>query len=129
MVVGWLARIVIVVSIVAILGYDGIQVTMAKVDVKSDASNAAKAGRDAYASSHNVKDALAAARANAQTARPGDIIPASTFTVSQNGSVTLVLNEPIKTIVAHHLPAPSLRTATATVTAVPDPGTEINPSS
>jgi hypothetical protein len=128
-VIGWLARIVIVLTVVAVLGYDGIQVTMAKVNSQSTANSAAAAGRDNFTRTRDVHQALAAARANADSSHPGDVIPAATFKIAKDGSVTLQLSEPIKTIVLHRFPSDFLRTSTATGIAEPDPGTEINPRS
>lgn len=118
-VMGWLSRLVIILAVVATIGYDGVQVGLAKVSIQDQASDAASAARDAWQTRHNVQYAYQAALTSAKGENAADVIPANEFTVTSTGVVTLTVTRPIHTLFAHYLPAATLRTASATSTAAP----------
>ena len=71
MVVGWLAKIVVVLAVVAVIGYDTVTTIQGQVTVRDQAGSAAEAGYDSYAASHNVQTAYQAALAARQVGQPG----------------------------------------------------------
>lgn len=121
MVVGWLAKIVVVVALVSVVGYDTVTAIQGQVTARDQAGTAAEAGRDSYAANHDVQSAYQAALAAAKSANPADKIAPANFVVAHDGTVTLTLTRPIHTLVAHYLPIPSVKTATADGTAAPTP--------
>lgn len=121
MVVGWLAKIVVVLAIISVIGYDTVTAIQDQVTARDQAGTAADAGRDSYQASHNVQTAYQAALTAAKAANPADTITPANFVVAHDGTVTLTLTRPIHTLVAHYLPFPSVKTATATGTSTPNP--------
>jgi hypothetical protein len=112
-VLGWLTRVVVVLAIVAVLGFDGVEVGLSTVQLQDQANEAATAGRDAYAQHHDVAEAL---RAAADTAKQDDIqnvVVKGSFVVERDGSVSITLTRPIHTVVAHYLPVTAFKTATS----------------
>jgi hypothetical protein len=121
MVVGWLTRVIVVIAVVAIIGFDAIIVVQSQITVRDQASSAATAGLTSYSHDHNVETAYHAALADAQSANPADTIKPSDFRISTTGVVTVVVSRPVHTLLAHYLPMTSAKTATATGTAAPSP--------
>ena len=119
MVVGWLARIALILGIIAVIGYDGITTIQAQITIKDQASSAATAGYSSYASSHDVQTAYQAALADAHASNPANTIAPAQFTVSNKGIVTLTIHRPVHTLIAHYLPIDAAKSASAT--AVGDP--------
>jgi hypothetical protein len=112
-VLGWLTRVVVVLAIVALLGFDGVQVGLSTVQLQDQANDAATAGRDAYASHKDVAEALLAAQATAAEENTQNVVVKGSFVVARDGSVSIELTRPIHTVVAHHLPVAGFKTATA----------------
>jgi hypothetical protein len=116
---GWLAKLVIGLGVVALLGFDAVTVGLATVSVQDQAGTAAAAARDEYAMHHDPQRAYQAALATAKAANPADVIKPLDFTVTTTGVVKLTLQRPIHTVVAHYLPDDKFKVATAGGTAVP----------
>jgi hypothetical protein len=119
MVVGWLVRIVIILAVLAVIGYDAITTIQAQITVRDQASSAAVAGYDNYAWSHNVEAAYQAALAAAHSSNTADVIVPSDFVISSDGSVTLKMSRPVHTVFAHYLPIASAKLASASGAAHP----------
>jgi hypothetical protein len=119
MVTGWLVRIVVILAVLAVIGYDAITTFQAQITVRDQASSAAVAGYDNYAWSHNVEAAYQAALADAHSSNPADVIIPADFVVASDGSVTLRLSRPVHTVVARYLPIASAKLATASGVAHP----------
>lgn len=117
MVVGWLARIAVVLAIIAVIGFDVVTTFQGQVTARDQAGTAATAGYESYAANHNVQTAYQAALAAAKAADPADTIKPADFVVTQAGVVTLKLSRPVHTIVARYLPIPAAKMATANGTA------------
>jgi hypothetical protein len=99
-IVGWLAKLAIVLTVVGVLGFDMVSVAVTKVGAADDASNAARAGAVAYADSRgNVTTAYAAALAYAEqhdaTIDPHD------FVVQPDGTVTVKVVKTATTMVLY----------------------------
>lgn len=101
---GWLTKVVLLIAVVGVTGVDSISVFSARLSVQDDAATAAVAGRDSYANNHNVVTAYAAAVDAATQVHPGVVVPAQTFVVGANGTVTVTATRMPSTLVAHYLP-------------------------
>jgi hypothetical protein len=112
-VLGWLTKVVVVLAVVALLGFDGVQVGLSTVQLQDQANDAATAARDTYAQHHDVAAALRAAQDSARTENSEDVVVPGGFVVARDGSVTVQLTRPIHTVVAHYLPVDAFRTATS----------------
>jgi hypothetical protein len=120
-VLGWLTRLVVALGVVAVLGFDAVQVGLANVQLQDQANEAATAARDAYGQHHDVTAALAAAQTSAHDANPDDVIVKGSLSVGRDGSVSLQLTRPIHTVVAHYLPVESFKTVTSGGSAAANP--------
>jgi hypothetical protein len=120
LVLAWLAKIVLVLGILAVIGIDTVTSVQGQVTAKDQAGTAATAGYDNYATTHNVQDAYQAALAAAKASNPADTITPQDFVVSPTGVVTLTLTRPIHTLLAHYLPIQSAKVATGTGTGTAD---------
>jgi hypothetical protein len=118
-VVAWLGRLVVILAIVAAIGYDGVQVGLAKVSIQDQASTAAQAGRDSWQTRHSVENAYTAAVLSAHSGNTANVISPKNFVVSPTGVVTLTMTRPIHTLFAHYLPTDVTRIAQATASASP----------
>jgi hypothetical protein len=121
MVVGWLSRIVLVLAVIAVIGYDAIVSIQSNVTASDQATTAAQAAVTNYTTTKNVQAAYQAALESAKESNPANTIAPSAFTVSTGGIVNLTVTRPIRTLVAHYLPISSAKTAVATGTASPSP--------
>jgi hypothetical protein len=101
---GWLTKVVLLIAVVGVAGVDSVSLLSTRLSVQDDAANAAIAGRDSYASSHNVATAYDAARNAATRLHPDVLVPAQTFVVMRDGSVTATAIRTPSTLVAHYLP-------------------------
>lgn len=99
-VLGWLTKLVVILSVVGILGFDLIAIGQAHIQASDRAGTAARAAAEAYSSSKNVQTAYDAAFA---TLTDGDTIPPTTFVVAQDGSVDLRLNHSAVTLFVHRI--------------------------
>ena len=120
-VMGWLTRLVVGLALVALIGLDAVTVGTATVSLQDQANNAAVAARDRYAEHHDLQAALLAAQADARAANDADVVVPNSLVVARDGSVTLRLQRPIHTVVAHFLPIDQVKTATSDGKAVAAP--------
>lgn len=120
-VLGWLTRLVVALAVVALLGFDAVQVGLANVQLQDQANDAATAARDAYAQHHDVTEALAAAQTSAHEANADDLVVKNSLSVQPDGAVSLQLTRPIHTAVAHYLPVDGFKTVSAGGSAAANP--------
>lgn len=97
-IVGWLTKVTLVLTIVGVLGFDLISVATTKMSAADDATNAARIGADAWVDSRgDVQEAYSAALRYAEkkgaTIEPGD------FEVEADGTVHVRLVKTATTIV------------------------------
>lgn len=111
-VMGWLTRLAVALAVVAVLGFDAVQVGLANVQLQDQANDAAAAARDAYAGHHDINDALIAATSSARGENADDVLVPGSLVVAHDGSVTLTLTRPIHTVVAHYLPVDAFKVVT-----------------
>lgn len=101
-VLGWLTRLLVVISVVGVTLIDGVSVVKAHYGAQGDATSAATAASAAYATRHNKADAYAAAL---QVAASNDeTLDKRKFHVDASGGVTLTLIRTADTVVLDQLP-------------------------
>ena len=115
-VLGWLTRIIIGLTLLGVFAFDALSVGSASLTVSDAANGAAIAGRDAYNNSPINKVAAFNAAQKFATEH-GAILDASHFSISQDGRVTVTVTKVAHTVVLEHIPPLStwtVRSATAT---------------
>jgi hypothetical protein len=112
-VLGWLTKVVVALAVVALLGFDGVQVGLSSVQLQDQANGAATAGRDDYAQHHDVARALRAAQDVAKEDNTLNVVVNGSLVVERDGAVSVTLTRPIHTVVAHYLPVEAFKTATS----------------
>lgn len=94
-VLGWLTRLVLVIGLLGLVGFDGIALVKTNFTAADHAGTAATAGADVYHQTKNVQAAYNAAKA----AVPGDTIDAKAFLVdTTTGKVHLTVTEEAVTL-------------------------------
>lgn len=99
-VVGWLAKIAVVIAVLGVVAFDGISLAQARFQASDRANTAASAAADDYHTNHDLQKAYNAAFA---TVVDGDTIETATFRVATDGSVTLRLHHHATTLVVQHI--------------------------
>jgi len=95
-VLGWFTKLVLVLGVLGLLGFDGISLLRTDFSAADQASTTASAAADAYKSSHDVQ--LSYNAALAAVAGNGDTIETTTFAVAPTGAVSLVLHRTAATL-------------------------------
>ncbi|MCU1590827.1 MAG: hypothetical protein JWP11_2083 [Frankiales bacterium] len=95
-VLGWLTKLVVVLGVLGLVAFDGISLAQARFEAADRATTAAAAAADDYKTSHDVQKAYNAAFA---TIGANDSIETKTFSVAQDGTVTLRLHHVATTLV------------------------------
>lgn len=103
-VLGWLTRVVVVLGLLGVVGFDVISVAATQFTISDSASSAAIAARDDWAAHHDVQSAYDKAVATAGEDNTHNRIPAASFKVLPSGQVTLEVDRDAGTIVFAHLP-------------------------
>lgn len=113
MVLGWLARIAIVVAIVGVIGFDAIAIAQVHVRADDAAGQAADQAATTWQATHDFAKAVRVA----QTAAAQDdmTVAAKDVKVQPDGSVTVTVHGHVDTTVARYVPgAKNLTNATST---------------
>lgn len=85
-IVGWLTKVALVLTLVGVMGFDLISVATTKIGATDDATNAARIGSEAWVDSRgDVQEAYAAALAYAE--KKGASIDPADFSVEPDGTV------------------------------------------
>ena len=100
-VVGWLARLVILFAVIGFLAFDGFTLMVANFGASDDAGVAASAAADSYHAQPDIQSAYNAA-AKAISGK-GDTIETKTFQIDQNGKVTLTVDRTPMTLWIHRI--------------------------
>lgn len=120
MVLGWLSKLVIVLSVIGVLCLDGFAWTSARVGAQDSAERAGRAAVSAWQQTPDLQRAYDAALA--EVAESSDVIDAPSFTAAPDGAVTLTLHRDASTLVLHRIPPlRHLTQLTATVVTRPTP--------
>jgi hypothetical protein len=100
-VVGWLTRVVLVLAVIGVLGYDAVAIGQGRVNAADEADQIAQDAHDTWADTHSVDKAYATARDEA--AANGDSIPKGGFTIEpKHGLVTVKVQHSVDTLVIKH---------------------------
>ncbi|HEX5511395.1 MAG TPA: hypothetical protein VFX41_06745, partial [Actinomycetales bacterium] len=90
-VLGWLTKLVVVLSVVGLIAFDGISIATARLSVEDQATAAAREASRAFQQTRNVQAAYDTAVATAIEADPLNAVPPGAFRAQQDGTVTLVV--------------------------------------
>lgn len=88
-VLGWLTKVVAVLAVLGVLGFDAISLGAARFQAEDHAQLAARAAAETYRSGKDLQAAYDAAVS--EVLEHGDTIDPQTFTVAEDGTVTLTL--------------------------------------
>lgn len=102
-VIGWLTKLVIVLSALGLVAFDGISIATARLSVEDQAVAAAREASRSFQQSRNVQAAYDTAVATALEADPLNEVPPAAFQAEQDGTVTLSVHRTATTIVLHHI--------------------------
>lgn len=102
-VLGWLTRLVLVLSVLGVIGFDLVSLASARFQAEDHAQSAARAASSAYQGLGDLQAAYDAAYA--EVAPHGDTIEAPSFTVAPDGTVTLTLHRLAPTLLVEKLAA------------------------
>ena len=101
-VIGWLAKLVVVLVLFAIVAFDAIAVGSAHLSGSDDANNAASAAALAWQQSHHSIQAAYDAAA-ASITNSNEKVLTKDFTVSPDGSIHLLMTRRVNTLVMKHV--------------------------
>ncbi len=97
-VLGWLVRIVIVLGLVAVIGFDTVAIASSRFSITDDANSAAEAANYAWVQNNgNVQAAYDAAAEYADSHQ--ETLVQKSFTISRTGEVHLTLESHATTLV------------------------------
>ena len=117
MVIGWLTRVVVVLAILGVLGFDAIAVGVARFDADDDGTRAAQAAATSWKQSHDIAAALKAAETSLGEA---DTLVPESLTITADGTAHLKVQRKVTTIVFPYIPGTKkLRNQTVSASAGP----------
>ena len=119
-VVGTLAKMLLLVAVIGAIGYDAISVTTTQLTARDHAQAAAQAGHDAYRASGTVKAAYDAALSYAE--KHGDTLVRAGFSTGPNHEVTVELRREATTLIAGLVPRVKNYTVADATASAADPG-------
>lgn len=99
-VLGWLTRVVVLLTVIGVFGFDLIAVSAGRFTADDHANEAATIASQTWLQSHNVNSAYQAAKDSAES--HGDQL-AGAFQVAADGTVHLTLVHHITTMALNHI--------------------------
>lgn len=115
-VLGWLTKLTLTLAVLGLLAFDAIALTAARFSAEDDAQAAARAASAAYTTPADLQRAYNAALA--EVVADGSTVDAPTFSITQQGTVTLTLRKTAPTLlVAKIAPIRSWADVSTTVSA------------
>ena len=119
-VLGWLTKLVAVLAVLGVVGFDLIALGTARFQAEDHAQAAARAASERYRDGKDLQAAYDAAVA--EVVPHGETIDPATFSVAPDGAVTLTLHRTASTMVVEKIgPARGLTEVDVTVSADPSP--------
>lgn len=112
-VLGWLTKLVVVLALLGVVGFDLISLGTARLRAEDNAQSAARAADASWKSAKDLQQAYDAALA--EVVKDGDTIDPQTFTVSPEGGITLTLRRTAPTMLVEKI-GPARRWAEVEVT-------------
>lgn len=101
-VLGWLTRVVVVLALLGVVGFDVVSLLSARVTAEDHARTAVRAAAASYEASRVPQAAYDAALG--EVVAFGDSIDAPTFTTAPDGTVTLTLRRQAPTLLLERIP-------------------------
>ena len=101
-VLGWLTRLVAVLAVLGLIGFDAISLGLARFTAEDHAQAAARAAASTFAQTHTPQAAYDAALG--EVVAHGDTIDPASFTTAQDGAVTLTLSRTAPTLLLERVP-------------------------
>lgn len=103
-VLGWLTRVTLVLSAMALLVFDGMALATTRVSLEHRAGDAAAAAAHRWATTKDHGQAYdAAVTSVTEDGQTGTIVPES-FVVEPDGTVTVSIEDVPTTLLLHHVP-------------------------
>lgn len=102
-VLGWLTKLVVVLSALGLVAFDALSVGVASLSLADDGRAAAREASSVWLDTGRVQPTYDAAVRSAQDADPGNDVPADTFTIAADGTVTLTIRRTPPTLIAHRV--------------------------
>lgn len=102
-VLGWLVKLVLGLSVVGTLAFDGLSIASATVTLQDQASAAARAGADVLQQTPTAQAAFDAATVAAVEADGANTLAPADVQVGGDGTVTLTLRRTTPTVVLRHI--------------------------
>lgn len=103
-VVGWLAKLVVVFSVLGVLVFDGVSMGIAELAVTDAAAAASQAASRELMSGGTPQDAYVAATGSAVQDDAFNTLPTESFLVDADRTVTLTVVRETPTLVLHFIP-------------------------
>ncbi len=100
-VLGWLAKVAVVLSVLGVLGFDGASLAHTGFTTSDTAAHAASEANDVWNTSKDVQAAYAAAEVMAGAS--GGTVPKKTFSIDADGTVNLQVRATAPTFVLRHI--------------------------
>lgn len=120
MVMGWLVKLGVALSVLGVLGLDAFAYATARVGAQDSAERAGRAAVSTWAGTASLQSAYDAALR--EVGPSGDTIDTVSFTAAPDGAVALTLRRRVPTLVLHRVPPlQHLTQLTTTVVARPAP--------
>ncbi|MCW2680118.1 MAG: hypothetical protein JWM62_1519 [Frankiales bacterium] len=117
-VLGWLTKLVLTLGVLGVIGFDLVSLGAARFQAEDHAQAAVRAADESWESAKDLQTAYDAALA--EVLEHGDSIDPQTFTVGQDGSITLTLHRTAPTMLVKKIgPARNWAEVDVTVSARP----------
>jgi hypothetical protein len=101
-ILSWLTRVVLVIAVTAVIGFDGLSIAVAHVSAKDDANSAAVAAATAWVSDKGALAPTLLAAQNSAAQHDETVLPNS-LTVGADGTVHLQLERDATTLLIRHI--------------------------
>jgi hypothetical protein len=100
-VMGWLVKIALVLTIIGISAFDAIACTSAHLMTTDDANTAASAAAAEYQNSHSLQAALTAAEG--AISNPSEALDPKSLAIAEDGSATVTIERKVTTLVMYRI--------------------------
>lgn len=100
-VLGWLTKVIVVLAILGVVGFDGIALLHTRVSAADTADHAAVEARDTWQETKNAEMAYAAAVATAKAG--GATIPVNGVVIKGDGTVLVEVHQTAHTFLLRHV--------------------------
>ena len=102
-ILGWLTKLVIGISLTGVVAFDGVSIGVAHVSTIDDANSAALAASHAWQDSHDVIRALQAAQDTA--AQHGETVVDKSLRIDADGTAHVSVQREATTLIVRHIHA------------------------